>query len=93
MAVTFEKHDNELWICYSPEYGLGYMHEKFNQNEPVVIKHTFVVTPEFLREENDARIEEAKFCIGELIGDYIRLFSEVTRTNHNFFFAKDIRFK
>lgn len=93
MSVTFEKHDNELWVCYSPEYGLGYMHGKFDEDEPIIIKHAFVVTSELLREENDEGIEEAKFCIGELIGDYIHLFPEVTRTNHNFYFAKDIRFK
>lgn len=93
MTVSFEIHDKEFWVCYSPEYGLGYMHGKFNEDEPVIIKHAFVVTPELLREENDEGIEEAKFCIGELIGDYIHLFPEVTRTNHNFYFAKDIRFK
>ncbi|MGM9652676.1 MAG: Shedu immune nuclease family protein [Eubacteriales bacterium] len=93
MSVTFEKHDNELWICYSPEYGLGYMHGKFEEDEPVIIKHAFVVTAELLREENDEGIEEAKFCIGELVGNYIQLFPEVTSTDHKFFFAKDIRFK
>lgn len=93
MSVTFEKHDAELWICYSPEYGLDYVHGKFNEDEPVIIKHTFVVTPELLREENDDGFEEAKFCIGEIVGDYIRLLPEVIRTDHYFFFAKDIRFK
>ena len=93
MSVTFEKHDNEFWICYSPEYGLDYMHRKFNEDEPLIIKQAFVVTPELLREENNEGIEEVKFCIGELMGDYIRLFLDVTRTNHTFYFAKDIRFK
>lgn len=93
MAVSFEIHDKEFWVCYSPEYGLGYIHGKFNEDEPVIIKHAFVVTPELLREENDTDVEEVKFCIGELIGEYIHLFPEVTRTNHNFYFAKDIKFK
>lgn len=93
MSVTFEKHDNELWICYSPEYGLGYIHGKFDEDEPIIIKHAFMVTSELLREESDEGIEEAKFCIGEFCGDYIHLLPEVTRTNHNFFFSKDITFK
>ncbi len=93
MLVTFEKHNNELWICYSPEYGLDYIHEKFNKDEPIIIKHAFVVTSKLLREENADGIEEAKFCIGELVGDYIHLLPEVIRTNHNFFFTKDIQFK
>lgn len=93
MSVTFEKHDNELWICYSPEYGLGYMHGKFDEDELIIIKHAFMVTSELLREESDEGIEEAKFCIGEFCGDYIHLLPEVTRTNHNFFFTKDIAFK
>ena len=93
MSVTFEKHYNELLIIYSPEYGLDYMHGKFDEDEPVIIKHAFMVTSELLREENDEGIEEAKFCIGKFCGDYIHLFPAVIRTNHNFFFSKDIKFK
>lgn len=93
MSVTFETKENELWLCYSPESGLSYIHSKFSDGEPIIIKHAFLVTPELLREENDEGIEEVKFCIGELVGDYVHLYPEVTRTNHNFFFAKDIKFK
>ena len=93
MAVTFEIHDNEFWMCYSPENGLDYIRTKFEQDEPVIIKRAFMVTPELLREENDEGVEVVKFCVGELIGDYIHLFPEVTRTSHDFFFAKNIKFK
>ena len=58
MSVTFETKENELWLCYSPESGLTYIHSKFSDGEPIIIKHAFLVTPELLREENNKGIEE-----------------------------------
>ena len=35
--------------------------------------------------------EEISFCVGEIVGDYIRLFNEVFGLNHNFYFYKEIK--
>lgn len=93
MTVAFEIHENELWFCYTPETGLAYIYDKLSGNEEVIVKHAFVVTKDLLRAENDVGIEEIKFCIGEVCGEYIRLFPEVTKSTHNFFFSKDIKLK
>lgn len=92
MTIRFEIHEKELWCCYSPETGIGYIREKLSENENVVIKYAFTVNKDLLREEIDEGFEEIKFCIGELAGEYIRLFPDVIGTKHDFYFHREVRF-
>jgi len=92
MAISFEIHDKELWICYSPEFGIDYIHRRFEEEKPVIIKNVFWVTEELLREEDDV-IEEVKFCIGYKHDGYIQMIRDVIGTEHEFFFSEKINFK
>jgi len=92
MSISFEIQDNELWICYCPEYGVKYIHDRFNDEKPVVIKNVFLVNEQLLREEDEV-IEEIKFCIGYRRNGYIQIIRDVIGTNHEFFFSENIKFK
>lgn len=92
MSTSFEIHDNELWICYCPEFGVKYIHDRFNDEKPVIIKNVFSVNEELLREEDEV-IEEVKFCIGYKQNGYIQMIRDVIGTGHEFFFSENITFK
>lgn len=93
MSMTFEVHNNELWVCYAPESGLGFIRNKFSKNEPYDIKHTFCVKQEHLREEETEGFEEMKFFIGKIEDDYVHFDPEVIGTDNNFYFSCKTQWK
>lgn len=92
MSTSFEIHDNELWICYCPEFGVKYIHDRFKEEKPVIIKNVFTVNDELLREEDEVT-EEMKFCISYRRNGYIQMIRDVIGTDHEFFFSENMTLK
>lgn len=92
MAIYFEIHNNEFWVCHTPERGIEYYQHSLDQGKTETIKSVFTVSKDLLRDENEL-IEEIKFCVGYIEGEYVHFIRNVIETDHEFYFSKDIRFK
>ncbi len=96
MSISFEISNNELLLCYSPDYGIESINKKLSEKRSISIKNTFYVTNELLREspEGEYDLEETlRFCIGKIGESYTAIDSEVIGTNHQFFFGNEIKLK
>lgn len=76
--------------------GIGDIKENLSSKDGHLIKNTFFVTKEILREDN-AQVydfdETLRFCIGIIDGEYIRIDSDVLGTKHTFCFGNEINLK
>ena len=94
MAIFFEKTNNELILCYAPSMGIDDFLERLSKGEEILIKHTFNVNEELLRESDEWDIEETlRFCIGKVKEDYTYILPEIIGTKHTFFFSNEINLK
>lgn len=67
--------------------------QRITDGEDYNIKHTFSVNQSAIRVSNDDFEEALRFCIGTIGKSYTQIDSEVIGTNHQFFFANDIKLK
>ena len=94
MAISFEKVNKELVLCYSPAMGTGELVERLSSDEEISIKHTFTVNKSLLRDSDGSDFEDTlRFCIGSFDDSYTLLNPEVINTDHKFFFSNDIKLK
>ena len=92
MSINFELIENELILCYTPDYGLENMLDQLAENDSLIIKSTFDVNKENRRLFSNDYDDTLYFSIGEVDGDYIRLFKTVFDTKNNFYFNKAFSF-
>ena len=81
MSINFELIENELILCYTPDYGLENMLDQLAENDSLIIKSTFDVNKENRRLFSNDYDDTLYFSIGEVEGDYISLFKENICTN------------
>ena len=77
MSINFELIENELILCYTPDYGLENMLNQLEENNSLIIKSTFDVNKENRRLFSNDYDDTLYFSIGEVEGDYISLFKTV----------------
>ena len=95
-TLSFEIKGNELLLCYAPVMGIEDIAERLSSGTEVLIKHTFWVTQELLRnpDEEDYDFEETlRFCIGQVGETSTLLDSNVIGTEHFFYFGYEIKLK
>lgn len=95
-SLSFETIGNELILCYSPFRGVEDLLTWLKEKDSYWIKHTFLVTEDLLRESDEEEYdfeETLRFCIGQIGGAYTQIDSDVTGTDHQFYFANDISLK
>ena len=94
MAISFEKVNKELVLCYSPAMGTGELVQRLSSDEEISIKHTFTVNKSLLRDSDGSDFEDTLwFCIGSFDDSYTLLNPKVINTDHKFFFSNDIKLK
>lgn len=96
MGISFEKHNKQLVLHYTPVMGLDDITKRLDTEDGVSIKHTFWVTKDLLCEdvEDDDDWEETLcFYIGTVGEAYTQLDSEVFGTDHSFYFGNEIKLK
>ena len=92
MSINFELIENELILCYTPDYGLENMLDQLEKNDSLIIKSTFDVNKENRRFFSNDYDDTLYFSIGEVEGDYIRLLKTVFDIKKNFYFNKAFSF-
>lgn len=92
MSINFELIENELILCYTPDYGIENMLNQLEENNSLIIKSTFDVNKENRRFSSNDYDDTLYFSIGEVEGDYIRLSKTVFDTENIFYFNKAFRF-
>ncbi len=93
MSIIFEKENQELVLCYSPEFGIAELSRKLFDGENILIKRTFWVNQSHLRNCREGDEETLRFCIGCVGDTYTLLNSDVINTTHRFFFSNEINLK
>jgi len=92
MAISFEKRDNELILCYSPAMGIEDIQNRLSKGEEISIKRTFWVTQSMLRESDEIDFDETlRFCIGSISDAYTQIDQTVIATDHRFFLGNDVK--
>jgi hypothetical protein len=74
--------------------GIEDISNRLSNDDCVPIKKTFYVTKDLIREDiNGGYCSDESICfyIGDVIGDYIQIDSDVIDTKHQFYFSKDIK--
>ena len=92
MAVSFEKTEKELILCYSPEMGIDYIINRLSSGEDVPIKKTFFVNRKLLRGSEEWE-DTLRFVIGDVGTLYTLVNPDVVCTEHKFYFSNDIKLK
>lgn len=95
-AISFEIIGDELILCYAPAMGIDGLLEQLSSGKEISIKYTFNVTRDLLRNLNEEEYdleETLRFCIGQVGDTYTQIDSNVTKTDHSFFFGNEIKLK
>ena len=92
--IKFEKtSDNKLILTYFPV--LESM-EHFKSRLPSFLRNCFYINTSILYGDINDDIDEItgiSFCVGDIESNYIKLDSNVFKTEHNFFISKEISIK
>lgn len=94
MDIEFITKNDELILCYSPDYGTEDIRKKLAADEEVPIKRTFFVRKEHAREYDEEfydAFEALQFCVGKVGEKYTCLDRSVFGTKHQFFFSNEIK--
>lgn len=93
MGISFEKHNKQLVLCYTPAMGIDDITKRLDTKDGVSIKHTFFVTKDLLcvDVEEDDWEETLRFYIGAVGEAYTQLYSDVFSTDHSFYFGNEIK--
>lgn len=92
MAVSFEKTEKELFLCYSPEMGIDNILGRLYAGEDVLIKNTFSVNRKLLCDHEELE-DTLRFVIGDIGALYTLVNPDVVCTAHKFYFSNEIKLK
>lgn len=53
MGISFEIYNKKRVLCYTPDAGINDISCRLDQQKRVLVKHTFFVTKDLLREDID----------------------------------------
>lgn len=92
MALDIKMENNKLLLLLTPESqgAIDYYNEKLERSDEFVVKGIFYVNKRILYKIDTEYEYTFKFCIGEIAGEYIKLDSNVFKTDHTFYFPKDV---
>lgn len=94
VAISFEKHESKLILCYRPELrDSEEFLERIDREEDVILKNAFSLNKEMLQNTEEDVFGEIYFCVGEVMEEYTHIDSNVIMTKHDFFFSNDISLK
>ena len=87
VAISFEKHESKLILCYRPELrDSEEFLERIDREEDVILKNAFSLNKEMLQNTEEDVFGEIYFCVGEVMEEYTHIDSNVIMTKHDFFF-------
>ena len=98
-SMRFDYHEEEqaLYLVYSPDAFLGSFDslvKGMKSENGILLKKTFFISRDSVDlqdDDIDDEIEEIQIKIGELVDNYIRISPLIMMTEHNFYFAKDMK--
>ena len=94
MAISFEKHESKLILCYRPELrDPEEFLERIDREEEVILKNSFSLNKEMLHNTEENVFGDICFCVGKVLEEYTHVDSNVIMTKHAFFFSNDISLK
>lgn len=94
MALKIEKHNENLLLIYSPQWGIDYFHQHFSEfwdKESIWIKRNIFnfKREDLLNSEYDLESSEITFILWKIENNYYRICSRILGTQNDILIHKD----
>jgi len=88
MSLIIYKEGDKILLEYSPDNGTDWIDKSFDKDEKISVKKTFSLSKDNLvqTEENLSDNENKQFIIGNVEGDYYKIYKKILKTNNDVLF-------